>query len=104
MQGTCTCMWQALRATREYLKTAKQPEACFQRFASEGLPDKVRFQRFHDPCCVTCHFDAIRLKGERPKCNWCEIGLLHRMAFQRHASDVHRVRSRWRYPSPDAGI
>ncbi|ODM16321.1 hypothetical protein SI65_08321 [Aspergillus cristatus] len=32
-----------LRATREYLETAKQPEACFQYFASEGLPDKVRF-------------------------------------------------------------
>ncbi|OQD84469.1 hypothetical protein PENSOL_c122G04446 [Penicillium solitum] len=29
-----------LRATREYLETAKQPEACFQCFASEGLPDK----------------------------------------------------------------
>ena len=89
-----------LRATREYLETAKQPEACFQCFASEGLPDKVRFQMFHDPGCVTRHFDAIHLKEEPLKCNWCEVGLLHRMAFQRHASDVHRVRSRWRCPNP----
>lgn len=89
-----------LRATREYLETAKQPEACFQCFASEGLPDKVHFQMFHDPGCVTRHFDAIHLKEEPLKCNWCEIALLHRMAFQRHAFDVHRVRSRWRCPNP----
>ncbi|OQE70407.1 hypothetical protein PENNAL_c0117G09566 [Penicillium nalgiovense] len=30
-----------LRATREYLEAVKQPEACFQCFASEGLPDKT---------------------------------------------------------------
>ncbi|KAJ5455026.1 hypothetical protein N7530_002366 [Penicillium desertorum] len=80
-----------LRATREYLENAKQPEACFQCFATEGLPDKVRFQMFHNPGCVTRHFDAIHLKEEPLKCNWCEVGLLHRMAFQRHASDVHRT-------------
>lgn len=32
-----------LRATREYLETAKRLEACFQYFATEGLADKVRF-------------------------------------------------------------
>ncbi|CAG8198775.1 unnamed protein product [Penicillium nalgiovense] len=89
-----------LRATREYLETANQPEACFQCFASEGLPDKVRFQMFHDPGCVTRHFDAIHLKEEPLNCNWCEVGLLHQMAFQRHAFDVHRVRSRRRCPNP----
>ncbi|KAJ6093617.1 hypothetical protein N7486_008906 [Penicillium sp. IBT 16267x] len=89
-----------LRATREYLKTAKQPEACFQCFASEGLPDKVRFQMFHDPGCVTRHFNAIHLKEEPLKCNSYEVTLLHRMAFQRHAFDVHRVRSRWRCLNP----
>ncbi|CAG7954326.1 unnamed protein product [Penicillium salamii] len=68
-------------AAREYLETAKRPEACFQCFASEGLPDKVRFQMFHDPGYVTRHFDAIHLKEELLKCNWCEVGLLHRMAF-----------------------
>ncbi|KAJ5775856.1 uncharacterized protein N7511_000867 [Penicillium nucicola] len=68
------------------------------------LPDKVRFQMFHDPGCVTRHFDAIHLKEEPLKCNWCEVGLLHRMAFQRHASDVHRVRSRWRCPNPMQGL
>jgi hypothetical protein len=93
-----------LRATKEYLETAKQPAACFQCFASEGLPDKVRVQMFHDPGCVTRHFDAIHLKEEPLKCNWCEVGLLHRMAFQRHASDVHRVRSRWRCPNPMQGL
>ncbi|KAJ5346768.1 uncharacterized protein N7506_000021 [Penicillium brevicompactum] len=93
-----------LHATREYLETAKQPEACFQCFANEGLPDKVRFQMFHDSGCVTRHFDAIHLKEEPFKCNWCEVGLLHRMAFQRHASDVHRVRSRWRCPNPMQGL
>ncbi|KAJ5801087.1 uncharacterized protein N7518_003155 [Penicillium psychrosexuale] len=56
----------------EYLETAKQPEACFQCFASEGLPDKVRFQMFHDPGCVTRHFAAIHLKEEPLKWNWCE--------------------------------
>ena len=89
-----------LRATRAYLENTKQPEACFQCFASEGLPDKVRFQMFHDLGCVTRHFDAIHLKEEPLKCNWCEVALLHRMAFQRHAFDVHRVRSRWRCPNP----
>ncbi|KAJ5962649.1 hypothetical protein N7501_007590 [Penicillium viridicatum] len=89
-----------LRATREYLETAKQTEACFQCFANEGLPDKVRFQMFHDPGCVTRHFDAIHLKEEPLKCNWCEVALLHQMAFQRHTFDVHRVRSRRRCPDP----
>jgi hypothetical protein len=28
------------------------------------------------------------------------VTLLHRMAFQRHAIDEHRVRSRWRSPGP----
>ncbi|ODM16317.1 hypothetical protein SI65_08317 [Aspergillus cristatus] len=88
------------RATREYLKNAKQPEACFQCFASEGLPDSVRFQMFHDAGCVTRHFDAIHLKEKPLKCNWCELVLLHQMAFQRHAFDVHHVRSRWRCPDP----
>ena len=63
--GTCkhiSVHGKPLRATREYLETAKQPEACFQCFASEGLPDKVRFQMFHDPGCVTRHFDAKHLK------------------------------------------
>ncbi|KAJ5682063.1 uncharacterized protein N7477_002003 [Penicillium maclennaniae] len=46
---------------------------------------------FHDPGCVTRQFDAIHLKEEPLKCNWCEVGLLHRMAFQRHASDMHRA-------------
>ncbi|KAJ5701031.1 C2H2 finger domain protein [Penicillium malachiteum] len=89
-----------LRATRKYLKTAKQPEACFQCFASEGLPDKVRLQIFHDPGCVTRHFDAIHLIEEPLKCNWCEVALLHQMEFQRHAFDVHRVRSRRRCSNP----
>ncbi|KAJ5186099.1 hypothetical protein N7491_006030, partial [Penicillium cf. griseofulvum] len=69
-----------LRATREYLETAKQPEACFQCFPSKGLPDKVRFQMFHDPGCITRYFDTIYLK-EPLTCNWCEVGLLHRMAY-----------------------
>ncbi|KAF4768996.1 hypothetical protein HAV15_008846 [Penicillium sp. str.  len=92
------------RAAREYLETAKRPEACLQCFASEGLPDKVSFQMFHDPGCVTRHFDAIHLKEKPLKCNWCEVGLLHRMAFQRHASDVHRVRSRWPCSNPMQGL
>ncbi|KAJ5458817.1 hypothetical protein N7530_010761, partial [Penicillium desertorum] len=61
-----------LRATREYLETTKQPEACFQCFVSEGLPDRVRFQMFHDPGCITRHFDAIYLKEEPLKYSWCE--------------------------------
>jgi len=88
------------RATREYLENAKQPEACFQCFASEGLPDSVRFQMLDDAGCVTRHFDAIHLKEKPLKCNWCELVLLHQIAFQHHAFDVHHVRSRWRCPDP----
>ncbi|KAJ5508102.1 hypothetical protein N7527_010245 [Penicillium freii] len=58
-----------LRATREYLETAKRLVACFQYFATEGLADKI----YHDPGCVTRHFDAIHLKEEPLKCNWCEL-------------------------------
>lgn len=64
-----------LRATKDYIETAKQPEACFQCFANEGLPDKFRFQVFHDPGCVTRLFDAIHLKEEPLKCNCCEVVL-----------------------------
>ncbi|KAL4984463.1 hypothetical protein BDW68DRAFT_193609 [Aspergillus falconensis] len=88
------------RATREYLENSKKPEACFQCFANEKLPDNVRFQMFHDAGCVTRHFDAIHLKEEPLKCNWCEVTLLHRMEFQCHAFDEHRVRSRWRCQDP----
>lgn len=88
------------RATKEYLEKSELPEACFQCFANEKLPNKVRCRMFHDAGCVTRHFDAKHLKEEPLKCNWCEVTLLHKMAFQRHAFDVHRVRSRWRCPDP----
>ncbi|KAJ5249289.1 hypothetical protein N7468_000740 [Penicillium chermesinum] len=88
------------RATREYLAKAKRPAACFQCFASEEAPESVRFQMFHDAGCVTRHFDAIHLDEMPLRCNWCEITLLHRMGFQRHAIDVHRVRSRRKCPNP----
>ncbi|KAJ5117911.1 uncharacterized protein N7443_001745 [Penicillium atrosanguineum] len=78
-----------LRATKEYLETAKQPEACFQCFANEGLPDDVRFRMFHDAGCVTRHFDTTHLDEKPLECNWCEVALLHKMAFQRHAIDAH---------------
>ncbi|KAH1586807.1 hypothetical protein KXX44_000412, partial [Aspergillus fumigatus] len=78
------------RATKEYLEKSELPEACFQCFANEKLPDKVRCRMFHDAGCVTRHFDAKHLKEEPLKCNWCEVTLLHKMAFQRHAFDVHR--------------
>lgn len=99
-KGHASVCGKPLSATKEYLETAQKPEACFQCFANEGLSDKVRFQMFHDPGCVTRHFDAIHLKEEPFKCNWCEVALLHQMAFQRHAFDVHRVRSRRRCPIP----
>ncbi|KAL2817948.1 hypothetical protein BDW59DRAFT_152275 [Aspergillus cavernicola] len=86
------------RATKEYLESSEQPEACFQCFANEALPDSKRCRMFHDAGCVTRHFDAIHLNKEPLKCNWCEVTLLHKMAFQRHAIDEHRVRSRWRCP------
>ncbi|OOQ91679.1 C2H2 finger domain protein [Penicillium brasilianum] len=88
------------RATKEYLENSEKPEACFQCFANKGLADHVRFQMYHDAGCVTRHFDAIHLKEKPLKCNWCEVALLHQMAFQRHAFDVHRVRSRKRCPNP----
>ena len=88
------------RATKEYLKNSEKPEAYFQYFANKGLPDRVRFQIYHNAGCVTRHFDAIHLKEEPLKCNWCEVALLHQMAFQRHAFDVHRVRSRQRCANP----
>ncbi len=96
-----TVQWKPSRATKEYLENSQQPEACFQCFANEKLPDKVRCRMFHDAGCVTRHFDAIHLKEEPLKCNWCEVTLLHKMAFQRHAIDEHRVRSRLRCPGPE---
>ncbi|KAJ5608637.1 hypothetical protein N7528_009204 [Penicillium herquei] len=89
-----------LRATREYLAKAKRPVACFQCFARQEAPDSVRLQMFHDAGCVTRHFDAIHMNEMPLKCNWCEITLLHEMEFQRHANDVHRVRSRRQCPYP----
>ena len=89
-----------LRATREYLETAKQPEACFQCFANKGLPEDTRCRMFHDAGCVTRHFDTTHLNEEPLECNWCEVALLYKMAFQRHAFDAHHVRSRWRCPNP----
>ncbi|KAF7586733.1 hypothetical protein BBP40_008393 [Aspergillus hancockii] len=86
------------RATKEYLENSELPEAYFQCFANETLPNKVRCRIFHNAGCVTRHIDAIHLKEEPLKCNWCEATLLHKMAFQRHAIDEHRVRSRWRCP------
>lgn len=88
------------RATREYLVKAKRPAACFQCFARKGAPESVRFQMFHDAGCVTRHFDAMHLDEMPLKCNWCEVTLLHQMGFQRHAIEVHRVRSRRRCPKP----
>ncbi|KAB8227561.1 DUF3435 domain-containing protein [Aspergillus alliaceus] len=89
-----------LRATREHIQESKKPQSCFQCFADEKQPDDVRCKKFHDTGCVTRHFDAIHLNEEPLKCEWCEVVLLHKMAFQRHAHDVHRVRSRWRCPDP----
>ncbi|KAL2836851.1 hypothetical protein BJX68DRAFT_250307 [Aspergillus pseudodeflectus] len=99
--GPATMHGKPSRATKEYLENSEQPEACFQCFANKKLPDKVRCRMFHDAGCVTRHFDAIHLKEEPLKCNWCEVTLLHKMAFQRHAIDEHRVRSRWRRPDPE---
>ncbi|RHZ45341.1 uncharacterized protein CDV56_102092 [Aspergillus thermomutatus] len=85
------------RATQNHLTdTSKKPRACFQCFANEKLPDKTRCKMFYDAGCVTRHFDSHHLHEDPLKCNYCEVFLLHRMAFQRHASDVHRVESRWR--------
>jgi hypothetical protein len=88
------------RATKEYLENSEKPEACFQFFVNKGLPDHVRFQTYHDAGCVTRHFDAIHLKEKSLKCNWCEVALLHQIAFQRHTFDVHHMRSRKRCPNP----
>ncbi|OGM39396.1 hypothetical protein ABOM_012132 [Aspergillus bombycis] len=89
-----------LRMIKEHIQESKQPRHCFQCFADEKQPDDIRFKKFYDGGCVTRHFDAIHLDKGSFKCEWCEVVLLHRMAFQRHAQDVHRVRSRWRCPEP----
>ncbi len=89
-----------LREAKDHIENSKQPRACFQCFADEKLSDVNRFRMFHDPGCVTRHFDARHLEEEPLKCNWCEVALLHKMAFQRHAKDAHRVHSRWRCPDP----
>lgn len=86
-----------IRATREHIQQSKQPRHCFQCFADAKQPDDIRFRRFHDSGCVTRHFDSIHLNKGSLKCEWCEVVLLHRMAFQRHAHYVHRVRSRRRW-------
>jgi hypothetical protein len=66
----------------------------------QDLRDHVRFQMYHDAGCVTRHFDVIHLKEMPLKCNWCGVVLLHKMAFQRHAFDVHHVPSRSGCPNP----
>lgn len=71
-----------LRAIKEYVENSEQPEACFQCLANERLPDDVRCRMFYDAGCVTRHFDAIHLNEEPLKCNWREVTLLHKMAFQ----------------------
>ncbi|KAB8259318.1 hypothetical protein BDV32DRAFT_150645 [Aspergillus pseudonomiae] len=85
------------RATQNHLTdTSKKPHACFQCFANEKLPDKTHCKMFYDAGCVTRHFDAHHLHEDPLKCNYCDVFLVHKMAFQCHASDIHRVESRWR--------
>ena len=59
-------------------------------FANEELPDDVRFQMFYDAGYVTRYFGAIHLKEQSPQLQ-LEASLLHKMAFRRHAFDVHHV-------------
>lgn len=84
------------RTTQKHLTDVLKPRACFQCFANEKLPDQTRCRMFYDTGCVTRHFDACHLHEDSLKCNYCEVFLLHKMEFQRHASDIHRVESRWR--------
>lgn len=85
------------RATRNHLTdTSRKPRACFQCFANKKLPDKTRCKMFYDAGCVTRHFDAHHLHEDPLKCNYCEVFLVHKVAFQRPAPDIHRVESRWR--------
>ncbi|KAK6810763.1 hypothetical protein RU639_013526 [Aspergillus parasiticus] len=84
-------------ATQNHLgDTSQTPRACFQCFANEKLPGKTRCKIFYDAGCVTRHFDAHHLREDPLKCNYCEVFLVHKMAFQCHASGIHRVESRWR--------
>lgn len=84
------------RTTNKHLIEASKPRVCFQCFSNEELPDGTRCRVFYDAGCVTRHFHARHLNEDPLKCNYCEVSMLHRMAFQRHASDIHRVESRWR--------
>lgn len=89
-----------LHATMGHIRESRYPRSCFQCFADAKLPDDIRCKKFYDSGCVSRHFDAIHLNQEPLRCEWCEVVLLHKMAFQRHAQEVHRVRSRWRCPDP----
>ena len=86
------------RETAEHLQNAAKPQACFQCFANEAQSDDVRCKMFSDAGCLTRHFDARHLQEEPLGCNWCEVSFLHTMELQRHAIDLHRLRSRWRAP------
>ncbi|OJJ65752.1 hypothetical protein ASPBRDRAFT_70231 [Aspergillus brasiliensis CBS 101740] len=57
------------RATKKYLENSELPEACFQCFTNEKLPEKVHCRMFYDAGCVTRHFDAVHLKKEPLKCH-----------------------------------
>ncbi|KAE8379024.1 hypothetical protein BDV26DRAFT_303912 [Aspergillus bertholletiae] len=85
------------RATQNHLiDTLQKPQACFQYFVNKKLLNKTHCKMFHDAGCVTRYFDTHHLHEDPLKYNYCEVLLVHKMAFQRHASDIHRVESRWR--------
>lgn len=65
-----------------------------QRIDSNSKVSKM----FYDAGCVTRHFDAHHSHGDPLKRDYCEVSLVHKVAFQRHASDIHRVENRCREP------
>lgn len=75
-----------------------------QRLAFNALQTRGSLTVFASRCIMTLGVLRAILTlfiSKKPlKCNWCEVALLHQMAFQRHAFDVHHVRSRQRCANP----
>ena len=77
-----------IRTTQKHLSDALKPQACFQCFADEKLPGQTCCRMFYDAGCVTQHFDACHLHDDS-QVQLLQVFLLHKMEFQRHASDIH---------------
>ena len=82
-----------LEAAKVSVYKEKRPTVCFVCLGNENLPMEDRVHSFFTPGDLTKHFRRKHLanmnKGESVRCKLCQTDLVHKMHWQRHASDVH---------------